>query len=534
MGDISIRRGVIGAAFASALGLAAITPAAAQTLTMGVRGGPESLDPHFSALGTHADALRNVFDTLVFVDANNQLIPWLAESWKSIDDTTWEFKLRKGVKFHDGGEFTAEDVKFSIERIPKVTGPTTLAIYVRNVAGIEIVDPHTIRFKTNGPVATLPYDFVRLFIVSAKAAAKAITKETAPEEFNSGRATIGTGPFKYVAWSPKNDFVAERFDGYWKGAAPWQRIVRKEMGADPSRVAALRAGQVDVINYVPSADFATLQKDAKFAVSKADSVYVFNLQLDLREKTPKVYGNDGKPLDKNPLRDARVREAIDLGIDRKTMVDIVLEGFGKPANQLMPDGFFGSSKKIAAKPHDVAKAKKLLADAGFPNGFKFDLYCTNDRLPGDGAVCAALGQMLAKIGLGVNVQAISRTVYFPAQAKLEYSVFMNGWGTLTGEASYTLGSMAHTPAPDIGLGQFNRIAYSNPDVDKLLQEGRRSLDDTKRRALYEQAMEKIVEDRAYISLVVLQTAWAGLKDKVVLAPRADEETIAYFIQPAKK
>jgi peptide/nickel transport system substrate-binding protein len=438
------------------------------------------------------------------------------------------------VKFHDGKDFTAEDVKFSIERIPLVTGPTTLAIYVKNVAGIEIVDPHTIKFKTNGPVATLPYDFVRLFIVSSKAAAKAMTKETAPEEFNSGRATVGTGPYKYVSWSPKNDFVAERFDGHWGGKAPWQKIVRKEMGADPSRVAALRAGQVDVINYVPSADFSTLQKDAKFTVAKADSVYVFNLQLDQREKTPKVYDNDGKVLDKNPLRDARVREAIDLAIDRKTLVDVVLEGFGKPANQLMPDGFFGSSKKIAPKPHDIAKAKKLLADAGFPKGFKFDLYCTNDRLPGDGPTCAGIGQMLSKVGLGVNVQAISRTVYFPAQAKLEYSVFMNGWGTLTGEASYTLGSMAHTPAPDVGFGQFNRIQYSNSDVDKLLQEGRRTLDDTKRRALYEQAMEKIVADRAYISLVVLQTAWAGLKGKVELAPRADEETIAYFMKPAKK
>ncbi|MBM3569088.1 MAG: ABC transporter substrate-binding protein [Alphaproteobacteria bacterium] len=515
-------------AAALALSVAAFGTVQAQTLTMGVRGGPESLDPHFSALGTHADAAKHIFDTLVWADEKNQVVPWLAESWKAVDDTTWEFKLRRGVKFHNGQEMTAADVKYSVERMPVVTGPTTTAIYVKSVAAMEIPDPYTIRFKTKEPVATLPYDFVRLFVVSAQAAAAANTKESAPQEFNSGKAAIGTGPFKYVSWTPKGDLVLERHDGYWKGAAPWQRVVRKEIPADPARVAALRAGQVDVINYVPSADFETLRKDPKLATVKGDSVYVFNLQLDQREQTPKVYDNDGKPLAKNPFRDARVREALDLAIDRQTLVDIVLEGFGKPTGQLMPDGFFGSSTKIPAKVHNINKAKELLATAGYPNGFKIDLYCSNDRLPGDGPTCGALGQMFAKIGVTTNVQAISRTVYFPAQARLEYSAFMNGWGTLTGEASYTLGSMAHTPAPNIGLGQFNRIQYSNPEVDKLLQEGRRTLDDAKRRALYEQAMEKIVADRAYISLIVLQTAWAGQAAKVELAPRVDEETLAYF------
>ncbi|MGE0717420.1 MAG: ABC transporter substrate-binding protein [Alphaproteobacteria bacterium] len=531
-GDVARGR-LVRALAAAGLLAAGAAAASAQTLTVGVRGGPESLDPHFSALGTHADAMKHIYDTLVWADEKNQVRPWLAESWKAVDDTTWEFKLRKGVKFHDGSEMTAADVKFSIERVPAVAGPVTTTIYVKSVAGIEIVDPHTVRFKTKEPVATLPYDFVRVFIVSAKAAAGATNKENSPQEFNSGKAAIGTGPFKFVSWSPKGDFVAERFDGYWQGPAPWQRVVRKEMSSDPARVAALRAGQVDVINYVPSADYETLRRDNRLTVAKADSVYVFNLTLDLREKTPRVYDLDGKVAEPNPLRDPRVREAIDLSVDRKTMVDIVLEGFGKPANQLMPDGFFGSSTRIPPKPYDVEKAKKLLAEAGYPKGFKIDLHCTNDRLPGDGAVCAGLGQMFAKVGIVANVQAVSRTVFFPAQAKLEYSVYMNGWGTLTGEASYTLGSLAHTPAPDVGMGQFNRIGYSNPAVDKLLQQGRATLDDAKRRALYEEAMEKVVADRVYNSLVVLQTAWGGQASKVVLAPRADEDTLAYFIKPKK-
>ncbi|MEQ8816319.1 MAG: ABC transporter substrate-binding protein [Thalassobaculum sp.] len=524
-------------AFAVALGVAAtgatIATASAQTLTVGVRGGPESMDPHYSALGVHADAMKHIFDTLVWSGDNLQIEPGLAESWKPLDDTTWEFKLRKGVKFHDGSDFTAEDVKFSIERIPVVTGPTTLLIYVRRVKEVVIVDPHTVHMKTDGPAATLPNDFVRLFIVSHKAAAAYSTKETAPDGFNSGKATIGTGPYKYVSWEPKGDLVLARNDGYWRGKGPWEKVVRKEMPNDSSRLAALKAGQVDLVNYVSSADWQALKRDPKIDTFLADSVYVMNLQLDQREQTPKVYDLDGKPLAKNPLRDPKVREALDLAIDRQTMVEVVLEGLGTPNNQLMPKGFFGWSAKVPARSPDPKKGKALLAEAGYPNGFQMDLYCTSDRLPGDGAICQGLGQMFAQIGIKTNVNAISRSVYFPAQAKKEYSIFMNGWGTLTGEASYTLGSMAHSPAPELKLGAFNRIEYSNPKVDELLQAAGRELDDAKRKALYEQAMDLIMADRAYISIVTLQTVWAADKGKLRMSPRNDEDTLAFFITPAK-
>lgn len=507
--------------------------AAAQTLTVGVRGGPESMDPHYSALGTHADAVKHIFDTLVHPDERQQLTPGLAESWKPIDETTWEFKLRKGVKFHDGSDFTAEDVKASIERIPIVTGPTTMTIYVRRVKSVEIKDPHTIHIKTDGAAATLPFDFVRLFVVSAKAAKDCSTKETAQACFNSGKAAIGTGPYKFVSWQPKADLVLDRNDGYWRGKPHWARVVRKEISNDAARLAALKAGQVDLVNYVSSADYKALARDKAIKVIKGDSVYVMNLQLDLREKTPKVYDNAGKPLEKNPFRDARVREAIDIAIDRRGMVDVVLEGLGTPANQVMSAGMFGHSPKIPFAKHDPVRAKKLLADAGYPDGFSMDLYCTNDRLPGDGAICQGLGQMFSKVGIKTKVNAISRTVYFPAQARLEYSIFMNGWGTLTGEASYTLGSLAHSKDDKVKMGAFNRIEYKNEAVDKLLQEAVRTLDDTKRRALYEQAMEKVMADRAYISTVVLQTVWAARAAKVDYAARYDEETLAFWIKPAK-
>ena len=519
-------------ALAGATALASFGGAvAAQTLTIGVRGGPESMDPAFSALGPHAEAAKHIYDTLTWSDERVQVVPGLAESWRPIDDTTWEFKLRKGVKFHDGSDFTAADVKFSIERTPAVTGPTTTEIYTRRAQEVIVVDDHTVHIKTGVPAATLPNDFVRLFIVSHKAAADYSTKETAPEGFNSGKAAIGTGPFRYVSWQPKGDLVLERFDDYWRGAAPWERVIRKEMPNDSSRVAALKAGQVDVVNYVGSADWLALQRDSSVDTFLADSVYVMNLQLDQRESTPKVYDNDGNALPENPFRDARVREAIDLAIDRETMVDVVLEGLGQPARQVMTEGFFGASDNVPERRYDPQAAKALLADAGYPDGFQVDLHCTSDRLPGDGAICQGLGQMFSQVGIKTNVNAISRTVYFPAQARKEYSMFMNGWGTLTGEASYTLGSLAHSPAPDLKLGAFNRIEYSNPEVDAALQAGIEELDDDKRRASFEKAMELTMADRAYIPIVNLQAVWAARKGAIEMTPRSDEDTLGYFIQP---
>ncbi|MBM1690810.1 ABC transporter substrate-binding protein [Sulfitobacter geojensis] len=520
------------APIAFALGLAAAGVASAQTLTMGVRGGPESMDPHFSALGSHAEAAKHIFDTLVWSGTDLQIEPGLATSWEAIDEDTWEFKLREGVKFHDGSDFDAEDVKFSIERIPVVTGPTTTAIYVRRVASVDIIDPYTVHINTDGQAATLPNDFIRLFIVSSEAAADYSTPETAAEGFNSGKATIGTGPYKYVSWEPKADLVLERNDDYWRGEGAWEKVIRKEIPNDSSRLAALKSGQVDVINYVSSVDYLALERDSSVDAIKGDSVYVMNLQLDQREETPLVRAKDGSKLDENPFRDLKVRQAIDLAIDRETMVEVVLEGLGKPANQMMPAGFFGSSEKIPTPEYNPAKAKEMLTEAGYPDGFEVDLYCTGDRLPGDAAICQGLGQMLTQVGIKTNVNAISKTVYFPAQARLEYSMFMNGWGTLTGEASYTVGSLAHSNNPEVKLGAFNRIEYKNDEVDALMQAGATMMNPDERRAAYEEAMEKVMADKAYISLVQLQTVWGAKAGTLDFETRFDEDTLAFFIKPA--
>ena len=513
----------------AALALLGTAPMAmADDLVIGLRAGPDSIDPHWSTLGSQAEALRHIYDTLVDVDDNLQLKPGLALSWEAVDDTTWDFKLREGVKFHDGSDFTAEDAKFSIERIPEVTGPMSMTLYTKYVDSVEVVDDYTLRVHTKGIAPALPNDFTRLFVVPSETG-----MEARNEEFNSGAKAIGTGPYTFVSWQPKGDLVLEKFDGYWADTPAWEKVVRKEIPDDAARVAALRSGEVDMINYVPASDYLAMKNDSGLETFISDSVYILNVQPSVVDEEPQPITLNGEPVDGNPLQDVRVRKALDLAINRDVLVNVVLEGLGTPANQLMPEGFFGYSDEIGAREYDIEQAKALLAEAGYPDGFEIDFTCTNNRVPGDAVVCEALAQMWSRLGLKVKAQALNGTVFFPAAARKEYTMAMSAWGTLTGEAAYTYGALTHTPDEEKGFGNFNRTGYSNPEFDKVFDEGAQTLDPEARRKLYEQASYIAMEDRALIPTVILQTVWAADASSLEFTPRVDQETRAYEIWPAK-
>jgi peptide/nickel transport system substrate-binding protein len=518
-------------AYASAFALALAGSATAQTLTIGVRAGPESIDPHFTATGTHAEALKHVFDTLVWSGENLQIEPRLAESWSQIDPTTWEFRLRRGVKFHDGSDFTAEDVAASIRRMQTLSGPNPTRIYVRRVQDVRIVDPHTIRIVTDGPAPTLPNDFIRLFITSARATAN-LTPENSNEAFNTGRVAIGTGPYRFVSWTPREQLVLERFDGYWGGAQPWQRVVRRELPNDAARVAQLRAGQVDLIVRVPAADVPTLERERTLSVTRGDTVYVFNIEFDFRERTPQVAARDGSPLAANPFRDLRVRQAFNLAIDRAALAEIAMEGLGRPANQMVTAGIFGFNRQLPELRPDLERSRALLREAGFPNGFRVTLNFTNDRLPGDRAVGTAIAQMLARVGIEVNAAGQPGATMFPARIRGEYSLVMSGWGTLTGEANYTLSSVGHTNNPQLRLGAFNWRGYSNPRLDQLIQQAAVEINDDRRRQLLEEANAEFMRELVSLPITSVASAWAMRRDRVrMLRTRTDEDTLAMDLAP---
>jgi peptide/nickel transport system substrate-binding protein len=296
-------------------------------------------------------------------------------------------------------------------------------------------------------------------------------------------------------------------------------------------VAQLKAGQLDLITRVPATDVNTLKRDSKLNVQTIDTVYVFNVELDMRDKLQNASNKDGSPLAKNPLLDLRVRQAIDLAIDRKSLVEFAMEGLGKSAGQMVTPSIFGFNKSLPEPKFDPAAAKKLMADAGYPNGFKIQFSFTKDRLPGDTQVGTSIAQMLAAIGIDATPNAQPAAVFFPARTRGDFSMSMSGWGTLTGEAHYTLSSLAHSN--DKKMGAFNVLNYNNSEMDRLLQAAAIEMDVAKRRKFLEDANALVDKDKQRLPIVAVGSAWAMQKSKVTIKPRVDEDTLAMNIKPAR-
>src|SRR5437773_7325888 len=338
--------------------------AVAADLAIGIGADVTAIDPHYHNLTPNTNVAAHIFDYLVLRDERQKMIPGLAESWKTVDPVTWEFKLRKAVRFHDGSEFTAADVVASIERVPTVpNSPSPFTAFTKQIKEMIVVDPYTIRFRTATPYPLMPSDMTQVAIVS-KAAAKATT-----EDFNSGRAAIGTGPYKLVRYAKGDRIERARYDGYWGGKTPWEKVTLRLLAADAPRVAALLAGDVQAIENVPTTDVATLKNEKRLALYRTVADRLIYLHMDSeRDLSPFVTDRDGKPLAKNPLKDARVRKAISKAINRAAIVDKVMEGQAVASGQLLAEGMFGYTKILKVETYDPEGAKKLLAEAVYPNG----------------------------------------------------------------------------------------------------------------------------------------------------------------------
>ncbi len=512
------------ALFATALVCSA--PAAAQELRIGLASEPTAMDPHFHNLTPNNSLLSHLFEALVEQDERQRLKPGLAESWKAIDDTTWEFKLRRNAKFHDGTPFTADDVVFTFERAPNVEGsPSSFGTYIKGKTVVK-VDDHTVHIKTAEPYPLMPNDVSTVMIVSKKHGAGAKTSD-----YNSGKAAIGTGAFRFAEYAPGNRIVMQRNKLYWGKLPDWERVVFRPIKSDPSRVAALLAGDVDLIDEVPSADMERLKKDDRVSIAQVVSNRVIYLHLDhFRDDSPYVKGKDGSAI-KNPLRDRRVRLAISKAIDRDAIVSRVMEGLAIKAGQLLPEGFFGVSPKLKPMDFDPEGAKKLLAEAGFPNGFRMTIHGPNDRYPNDAKICEAVGQMLSRIGIDSEVSTMTRSVFFRDASSgspdkgPKFSFILVGWGSGTGEASSPLKSLLATYDRDKGMGASNRGRYSNPEVDKLINQALATVDDARRQNLLARATEVAIEDVGIIPLHYQVNTWAMRKGFSYVA-RTDENTVA--------
>jgi peptide/nickel transport system substrate-binding protein len=460
-------------------------------------------------------------------DAGGRFKPALAESWRAVDDTTWEFKLRKGVRFHDGSIFTAADVVFSIDRVPNVpNSPSPFTTYTKQVTEKIVVDPWTLRLKSAAPYPQMPIDISTVLIVSAKAAANATT-----DDFNTGKAAVGTGPFKFVRWQKGDRIELARNDAYWGPKAPWDKVTFRIITSDPTRVASLLAGEVRAIENVPTTDLAKLSRNKDLAVYRTVSVRLMYLHLDTaRDKTPFVTDKAGKPLDRNPLKDLRVRRAMSKAINRPALVERVMEGAAVATGQLMPQGFFGYTPALKPEAYDPEGARKLLAEAGYPDGFGLTLHAPNNRYVNDEQIAQTIAQLLARVGIQTRVDAMPASVYFSRGSKLEFSFMLVGWGADTMEASSPLKALLATFNKDKGMGAANRGRYSNPKLDTLLDQALATVDDPKREKLLQQATEIGVGNLGIIPLYHQHNLWAARRG-IVYEARADERTLAHEFKP---
>jgi peptide/nickel transport system substrate-binding protein len=499
------------------------------TLAIGAGAPATSIDPHFYNASPNNSVAMHLFDTLVTRDAFARTGPGLAAGWEaSADGLAWTFRLRPGVQWHDGHPFTAEDVAFTLARAPAVpNSPGGFGGFLAAVREVEVVDPLTIRIRTHAPSPLMPASLASVAIIARHAAEGAAT-----EDFNVGRAAIGTGPYRFISYTPGDRVVMERNPAYWGPAPAWQGVNYRFITNDGARTAALLAGDVDLIDQVPSADLARLKANQRLRLSEITGLRMIYLGLDYRaENPPGITAATGGPIGPNPLRDVRVRRALSAAINREAIADRIMEGTATPTGQWLPKGAYSHAESVAVPEFDPDGARRLLAEAGYPQGFRITLFAPNDRYPNDAKTAQAIAGMWTRIGLPTSVDALPWTTFSPRSARQEFGVRLIGWGSVTGEASYTLVNVIGTFSRERRWGAVNAGRYSNAALDALTAEAIATIDDGAREAALVKAVALAMEDVALIPIMQLVNAWAT-KDTLVHEPRMDERTLAMSVRPA--
>ena len=506
-------------------------PAAlAQTLTLGSAAPVTSIDPHYHNVGPNNALTMHIFDRLVERDGRARPHPSLAESWRGISDTVREFTLRQGVTWHDGRPFTADDVVFTVARVPTVpNSPGGFQGFLRAIERIEAVDPHTIRIHTKQPHPLMPLDLASVSIIARHAAEGAST-----EDYNSGKASVGTGPYRLVSYRLGDRVELERNPNWFRGAEPWARVSYRILNNDGARTAALLAGDVDLIEQIPTSDLGRLRRDNRVTVTSIPSLRTVYVVPDYGREgnDPQVTDNAGNPLPVNPFRDARVRRALSMAINRQGIAEQVMEGAGTATAQWLPEGAFGYEPRVRPRAFDPDGAKRLLAEAGYPEGFRLTISPPNDRLPNDARINHAVAHMWKRIGVRTQVQAFPWTGFVPRRVRFEYAMQLAAWGSSTGEGSNFLANVVATRDRSRLTGANNNARFSDRGFDDLLARASATLDDERREAMWHEAVARYAEEEPYIQLIQYVNTWAARRG-LTHDPRMDERTIAMGVRRAQ-
>jgi peptide/nickel transport system substrate-binding protein len=520
-----LRGAIVAAAFA-------MSPASAQTLRYANQGDLKSLDPYtLNETTTHAH-LGQVYEGLIARDKNLKIIPALAESWETPEPTRWRFHLRHGVKFQNGDPFTADDVVFSADRV-RANGSNLRSRIDPDVKVVK-VDDYTVDFVLPQPNPILNSQWDTWYIMDKKWCEEnnvvAPTPVAASTPTYASLHANGTGAFSIESHQPGVKTVFKVNPGWWrKPEHNLKEIVFTPIGNDATRVAALLSGEVDIIEPVPLQDIARVDASPNAQVLKGPEIRTIFLGMDQTRDELLYSSVKGK----NPFKDVRVREAFYRAIDIEAIKTRVMRGLSTPSALMIAPQLYALSKDFARPKYDPDAAKKLLTEAGYPDGFEITLDCPNDRYVNDAAICQAVVGMLARIGVKVNLLAQPKAQYFAKVLKpggYQTSFYLLGWTPGTLDAHNVMHDImgCRNDPRDTARGEANLGGYCNKQFDKLTDEVLQETDTAKRNLLIKQAFEIAMRDYAYIPLHQQALAW-GVSKKLKVVQRPDNQVLPYWM-----
>ena len=535
---MSVRRILVAAAFSFsafaiptfAIPALVISPASAQTLRYANQGDLKSLDPYTLRETTTIAHLAHAYEGLVTRDRDLKTIPALAESWETPEPTRWRFHLRKNVKFQNGDPFTADDVVFSADRVrAKGSNFTTI---IPTDAKVVKVDDYTVDFVLSSPNPILISQWDGWMIMDKKWCeennAVAPTPASATSPSYASLHANGTGPFSIESHQPGVKTVFKANPNWWrKPEHNLKEIVFTPIGSDATRVAALLSGEVDVIEPVPIQDIARINSSSNATVLTGPELRTIFIGMD-QTRDELLYSN---VKGKNPFKDIRVREAFYKAIDVDLIKSRVMRGLSTPSALMIAPQLFALSKDFTRPKADPDAAKKLLTEAGYPDGFEVTMDCPNDRYVNDAAICQAVVGMLARIGVKIDLLAQPKAQYFAKVLKpggYQTSFYMLGWTPASLDSQNVMNDiMGCRDDPKSSRGEANLGGYCNKQFDALADKVLLETDTTKRDQMIKEAFEIAIKDYAYIPLHQQALAW-GVSKKVKLTQRPDNQVLLYW------
>ncbi len=474
------------------------TPVEGGDLVVAVLSDAQSLDPASTNDASSSAVQANIFERLIVRNSDNELAPSLAESWESIDENTWEFKLREGVKFHDGTDFNAEAVKINLERIldPEVASPRYFLFQM--IDEITVIDEYTVQIKTEYPFSPL---LAHLSHTGSGMVSPAVIAEDY-EAMKAGKIAgtiindkpIGTGFFTFESWTPDDRIKLVRNEDYWGDKPHVDTVTFQVSPESATRNADLERGFVQIADPVQPIEVNSINE------SNFGSVF---------QKPSSGLSYIGFNMNKKPFDDKRVRQAITMMVNRAEIIDGIYEGFGIPAVGPLAPGIFGYDDSLEPIEYDVEKAKQLLAEAGYADGFKTTIWTNDSDQRTDTAIM--LQHALKEVNIDVDIEQLEWGAYLAKTAAGEHDMFIHGWSNPPGDADYGLYALFNSAQHgDAG----NRSFYNNPEVDALLDEGRREADPEKRMAIYKEIQEILIDDAPLI-FVHHQEYLVGLSNDII-------------------